>query len=57
MLRHQLAAAERERPRAHSASGVAGPGVAGAACRDGTDEFLATAATQAEDYLQRRAGR
>src|SRR5579862_7016718 len=34
MLRHQLAVAERERPRAHSFD-VAGPGVAGAACADG----------------------
>jgi hypothetical protein len=33
MLRHQLAVAEREHPRAHSRD-VAGPGVAGAARRD-----------------------
>src|ERR1022692_4264056 len=35
MLRHQLAVAERERPRAHPRLDVAGPGVAGAPCGDG----------------------
>ena len=34
MLRHQLAVALRERPRAHSRFDVAGPGVAGHARRD-----------------------
>jgi hypothetical protein len=34
MLRHQLAVAERERPKARPVD-VAGPGVAGAARRDG----------------------
>src|ERR1019366_8998046 len=35
MLRHQLAVAERGRPRAHPRLDVAGPGVAGAPCGDG----------------------
>src|ERR1039457_3405919 len=35
MLRHQLAVAERERPRAHPRLDVAGPSVAGAPCGDG----------------------
>jgi hypothetical protein len=35
MLRHQLAVAERQRPRAHMRPDVAGPGVTGAARGDG----------------------
>jgi hypothetical protein len=47
MLRHQLAVAERERPRAHSRFDVAGPGVACLAGRDAVRAVVRVAVSAA----------